>query len=195
MVWNWISAFLSKRRARLRKEQLRRERGKAEYAVLSGYEDQIQERTMRKLAEMLQLPADELVAAAASRGEMAVVAELERRYPEDEVARTWGPLRLRSISGLAADRFDLCSPNRFCDEYSSTSSFFLEATAGRLKCETLTIAEGDHGLGGALIDGREKTIAITTEPKSIRTAFVSAFLTTEIGSFQTISARAIESDE
>ncbi len=93
MVWNWISAFLSKRRARLRKEQLRRERGKAEYAVLSGYEDQIQERTMRKLAEMLQLPADELVAAAASRGEMAVVAELERRYPEDEVARTWGQTR------------------------------------------------------------------------------------------------------
>lgn len=93
MAWNLISAFLSKRRARLRKEQLRRERGQAEYAVLSGYEDQIQERTMRKLAEMLQLPADELVAAAASRGEMAVVSELERRYPEDEVLRTWGQTR------------------------------------------------------------------------------------------------------
>jgi len=93
MAWNLIGAFLSKQRARFRKEQLRWERRKAEDAVLSGYEDQIQEQTMRKLAEMLQLPADELVAAAASRGEEAVVSELEGRYPEDEVLRTWGQTR------------------------------------------------------------------------------------------------------
>lgn len=68
--------------------------------MLSGYEDQIQEQTMRKLAEMLQLPADELVAAAASRGEEAVVSELEGRYPEEEVLRTWGQNRAQIRRGL-----------------------------------------------------------------------------------------------
>lgn len=95
MVWNLIGAFLSKRRARLRKEQLRWERRNAEDAMLSGHEDQIREWTMRELAEQLQLPADELVAAAASRGEGAVVSELEGRYPEWEVTRSWGQTRGR----------------------------------------------------------------------------------------------------
>lgn len=49
MAWNLIGAFLSKQRARLRKEQLRWERRRAEDTMLSGYEDQIQEQTMRKL--------------------------------------------------------------------------------------------------------------------------------------------------
>lgn len=111
MAWNLIGAFLGKRRARLSKARLREERRNAEDAVLSGFEDQIQERTMRELAEKLRLPADELVAAAASRGEEAVVSELEGRYPEDEVTRTWGQTRGHIRRGLflelrrqAADR-------------------------------------------------------------------------------------------
>jgi hypothetical protein len=51
------------------------------------------------------------VAAAASRGEEAVVSELDGRYPEDEVTRTWGQTRGHIRRGLflelrrqAADR-------------------------------------------------------------------------------------------
>ena len=103
MVWNPIGEFLRKRRARLRKAQTRLETQQAEDVLLAGYEDQIRERTMRVLAERLDLPADDLVAGAAVRGENAVVSELGARFPEDEVARTWGQTRARIRRDLILD--------------------------------------------------------------------------------------------
>jgi hypothetical protein len=101
MAWNLIDTFLNKRRWRKQKERNRLERGRREYEVLSGYEDQIREETWRQLAashnswDLEGFKAEELLASVELRGELAVVEEFDLLYPELEFKRTWGQTQAR----------------------------------------------------------------------------------------------------
>ncbi len=56
---------------------------------------------MRRLAQSFGLPAEELVADAARRGEDAVIADLHARLGDEaEVQRTWGQTRGQVCSDL-----------------------------------------------------------------------------------------------